>query len=281
MLKFKLIGFAVVLKSLLVNTFNPAPDEFQGNRGEYSKGALCVIENFPESSGLETYQDSLLITHNDSGGQSALFVLNLNGNIIDTLYVAVGNRDWEDITQDDKGNYYIGDFGNNSNRRRNLVIYKYNIVDKQASEIHFSYSDQEQFPPEKQQMNYDVEAMCWHAGKLHLFTKNRGKKLVNHYILPDQPGEYRVSPEESLYLPNLITGADINRSGNLLALASYGRIYLFKISEDNTFFKGRYKALRFVRGAQMEGLVFVSDTDFVTSNETGKLFYFSKKDYNL
>ncbi|GAA0188148.1 hypothetical protein GCM10009122_45540 [Fulvivirga kasyanovii] len=278
MLKFKLIGLAVVLKSMLVNTFNPAPDEFEANRGEYRKATFAVIKNFKESSGLETYQDSLLITHNDSGGESALFVTDLKGAIKDTLLINARNRDWEDITQDDQGNYYIGDFGNNANQRKNLVIYKYNIADRQLSEIHFHYQDQQQFPPEKQEMNYDVEAMCWHAGKLHLFTKNRGKKQVNHYALPDAPGEYSISPVESLYLPNLITGADINESGDLLALSSYGRIYLFKISATNTFFKGEYKALRFVRGAQMEGIVFVSDTDFITSNETGKLFYFSKKD---
>lgn len=278
MLKFKLIGLAVVLKSMLVNTFNPAPDEFKANHGEYRKGTLGVMKNFTESSGLEIYGDSLLVTHNDSGGEGALFVIDLSGNIIDKITIDAKNYDWEDITRDNKGNYYIGDFGNNLNRRRNLVIYKYNTENKELSEIHFHYKDQEQFPPEKQNMNYDVEAMCWSGGKLHLFTKNRGKKQVNHYILPDEPGEYGVSPEESLYLPNLITGADINESGDLLALASYGRIYLFKISAANTFFEEEYKALRFVRGAQMEGIVFVSDTDFITSNETGRLFYFSKKD---
>ncbi|MBL6444885.1 hypothetical protein JMN32_01100 [Fulvivirga sp. 29W222] len=277
MLKFKLIGLVVVLKSMLVNTFHPAPDKFQANHGEYKKSSLAVMKGFFESSGLEIYQDSLLLTHNDSGGNEALFVVDFKGRITDTLVIGAKNRDWEDVTKDDKGNYYIGDFGNNANRRKNLVIYKYNAISQKLSEISFRYNDQEKFPPEKRGMNYDVEAMCWHEGAIHLFSKNRGKKLVNHYIVPDEPGVYEINPKETLYLPNQITGADINKSGNMLVLTSYGRIYLFKISDGNSFFEGEYKALRFVRGAQMEGVTFISDTDFVTSNETGRLFCFKRK----
>lgn len=278
MLKFKLIGLAVIVKSLLVNTFHPAPEGFERNKGTYQVTTLGRISHFLESSGLEYKKDSLLITHRDGGGGGFLYTVNYQAELKDTTVLDIKNHDWEDITRDDQGHLYIGDFGNNLNKRKRLLIYKYNISTGAMTEIRFSLVDQKAFPPDKKNMNFDIEAMGWRNGKLHLFSKNRGLKCVKHYIVPDVAGEYELHPEESVYLPNMITGADINDNGNLLALSSYGRIFIFDIAADTTFFKNPYKSINFLRGAQMEALTFVNDTDFVVSNETGKLFLFRKKE---
>ena len=50
--------------------------------------------------------------------------LNSNGKIKKVVVVNAENNDWEDLTADDKGNLYIGDFGNNHNKRKNLSILK-------------------------------------------------------------------------------------------------------------------------------------------------------------
>ena len=274
MLKFKLIGLALMVKSFFINTFHPTPAEFEKNRGAYQKISLGRIADLMESSGLEHYNDSLLITHQDSGGEGFLFIVNFHAEIMDTIRLNLQNYDWEDIAQDDQGNLYIGDFGNNLNKRKRLIIYKYNPHTRGIGEILFSLADQELFPPEKKEMNFDVEAMCWKGGKLHLFSKNRGSKCVKRYVLSDQPGEYSIEPVESIYLPNQITGADINTDESLLALSGYGRIYTFQLGPDSLFFKKPHKMMHFTRGAQMEALVFINKTDFVVSNETGKLFLF-------
>ena len=45
------------------------------------------------------------------------------------------NLDWEDMTQDDFGHFFIGDFGNNDNMRKWLTIYKIeNPIDIKGSE---------------------------------------------------------------------------------------------------------------------------------------------------
>ena len=96
------------------------------------------------------------------------------------------NRDWEELTGDDKGNIYIGDFGNNANKRDNLIIYRYNPKTEKSKKIKFSYPDQRAFPPAPAQMNFDMEGFFWLDGELHLFSKNKvmvGNYVTKHYTL--------------------------------------------------------------------------------------------------
>ena len=74
------------------------------------------------------------------------------------------NHDWEDLASDKSGNLYIGDFGNNENKRKNIVILKVMNDSLKSSggidvlEISFFYSEQKQFPPVKNKMHFDCEA---------------------------------------------------------------------------------------------------------------------------
>ena len=84
-------------------------------------------ESISESSGLVFYNDTLLITHNDSGDKPMLYFINLKGKLVGQVLVEnATNTDWEDLCMDDKGNLYIADIGNNNNDRRDLKIYKVN-----------------------------------------------------------------------------------------------------------------------------------------------------------
>ena len=68
-----------------------------------------------ESSGLvKAWQENYYWTINDSGGNTELYMIGEQGRVFDTLLVNDSkNIDWEDLTKDDKGNIYVGDFGNN------------------------------------------------------------------------------------------------------------------------------------------------------------------------
>src|SRR5690349_6872067 len=114
-----------------------------------------------ESSGLALADNNLIWTMNDGGGGNILFLLNEKGEMQKTLQLNNSeNHDWEDLTTDSI-NLYIGDFGNNSNRRKNLVIYKIPRLSSKDSivllprEISFNYQDQKQFPPKPSNCNYD------------------------------------------------------------------------------------------------------------------------------
>ncbi len=81
-------------------------------------------EQIAETSGL-IYYNGRLITHNDSGGNPELYELDPETLGITRVVQITNaeNRDWEDIAQDEQF-IYIGDFGNNSGSRQDLVVYK-------------------------------------------------------------------------------------------------------------------------------------------------------------
>lgn len=226
-----------------------------------------------ESSGIETHSESQWVFHNDSGGDAALFYFDPKGNILDTLqFNSIRNLDWEDIARDDQGAYYIGEFGNNMNTRKDLKILKYH--GSKLEEIRFIFSDQLSFPPESIEMNFDLEAMFWANDSLYLFSKNRGNKWVKAYSIPDIPGEYELSPIDSIYLPHAITGADINENKTEFALLTYGMVYTFtwkNLKSAGIFDSPKY-ARKFARGGQSEAIVYLNETDLLISNEWGKLY---------
>ena len=89
----------------------------------YSQKSILLSDELKEISGIQFINDSLLVAHNDGGNGPMLYFLNPNtGSILKRVVVKdVKNTDWEDITLD--GKYlYIGNFGNNENKRKNLSI---------------------------------------------------------------------------------------------------------------------------------------------------------------
>ena len=94
-------------------------------------GKLHVIVDLPnslkEASAIETvYGSNLLWTIEDSGNKNNLYGLNKNGKTVKDIDISnASNIDWEDLTSDNSGNLYIGDFGNNSKNRDDFTIYKF------------------------------------------------------------------------------------------------------------------------------------------------------------
>jgi len=237
-----------------------------------------------------------LWTHNDGGGKNVLLKIDMKGKSQGVITIPnTSNIDWEDLAKDDKGYIYIGDFGNNNNQRKNLRIYKFKEIQPGPFEgvqnfeplrlkvdtISFSYADQKAFPPQKKFRNYDCEAFFWHRQKLFLFTKNRGNKYVKMYFLPDKPGFYIAELIDSIHINTMITAADISPDGKLVALLGYGKIYLFDVGrigvQNFEPLSVLHYCLKIPRGGQAEALVFINDTDFVFSNERGRLFLAERK----
>ena len=70
---------------------------------------------------------------NDSGNSPSLYLVSEQGELLRVLQINAQNTDWEDITQDQQGNIYIGNFGNNANKRKDLVILKVNASDLKSN----------------------------------------------------------------------------------------------------------------------------------------------------
>jgi len=239
-----------------------------------------------ESSGLAVADSNLIWTMNDSGGGNILFLLNHQGVLIKTLLLNnADNLDWEDLATDSV-DLYIGDFGNNSNRRKNLVIYKIPRVSKKDSdvfipkEISYSYSDQRQFPPPPSNWNFDCEAFFHCGDSLFLFSKNNSNPnngFTKLYRLPDHEGNFTAHLIDSFQLNEPVTAADISPDGKTAALLTYFSLWIFKDFPDKDFFLGKIFQFPFKGFTQKEGICFVNEHELFMSDEChfgkgGKLY---------
>jgi len=246
-----------------------------------------------EVSGMYIESDEHWWWHNDSGDQPILYRTNSEGNQLkEVVLTGARNVDWEDMTHDDNGNIYIGDFGNNTNRRKDLRIYIYNSFKETLDSIEYSYPDQTLFPPKEADRNFDMEAFFWMNDSLHLFSKNKmgkGNYYCKHYIIPSNPGIYEAQLVDSIYLKNrIVTAAAISPDQKTVALLSYNykkvlgifpwsgaSIFFIRDFENNHFFKGnvyKKKVPGFLLAAQFESLDFLNDDIIYVASEKIKLF---------
>lgn len=259
-----------------------------------------VPAKIKETSGIEVNNKNDLWSFNDSGGQPEIYGFDTLGELKRTIVIRNGfNIDWEDITQDDNGNFYLGDFGNNENSRKDLAIYKIpnplnlfnDTVD--AEVIKFSYPDQTEFPPAKDKRNYDMEAFFYHNDSLYLFSKNRTEPysgFLRVYTLPVLAGEYKAKLIDSIYLgtgpffADWITSADISSDKSSFILLSNSKFWLFKIKNGVPLTKSEHTEIFLPTLSQKEAVCYISPTElYITdevNNETGgRLYYIDIKDY--
>lgn len=100
-----------------------------------------------ESSALVKYQD-VFISLNDSGNENALYVFDESGELLNKcVLVNTTNVDWEALAYDGETTLYIGDIGNNENKRNDQKIYSVSIIEviskgkTEAKTIYFTYPD--------------------------------------------------------------------------------------------------------------------------------------------
>jgi hypothetical protein len=252
-----------------------------------------------ESSGLARNDLNAFWTMNDHGADRLykISIREMNGNYVGGIPVdSVSHFDWEDLTQDDSGTVYIGDFGNNANRRHTLAVYRIKIpknvlvpavMDTAHSEfrisgqkISFHYQDQKQFPPRPGNWNFDCEAFLHAGDSLYLFSKNLSNPnngFTKMYRLPDQPGSYVAELVDSFYLNEPVTSADITPDGKTVALLTYFSLWVFKDFSGQNFLDGKVFRFPFKKLTQKEAICFANDHELFVTDEKhygrgGKLY---------
>lgn len=264
-------------------------------------GQLKVIADLPgsldENSGLATYGDSTVWVIEDGGNKDEIYQINLKGDILKSLKVKNGdNQDWEDLTTDNAGNLYIGDIGNNANKRKDLVIYKLpnptiepgDKIDAEKIKLH--YPDQKDFPPKKEGLFYDSEAIFHHDGKIFIITKNRSKAFTGEahiYSVPDTKGTYEATLEGSFtpckdWKICQITSIDISPKGDRIVALSYGKLFIFTDFTWDDFTKGNMQEIDLGARSQLESVCFLNDDTLLISDEKahsegGNLYTYSIK----
>jgi len=234
----------------------------------------ALPDTLAESSGIEITGPNSLYLHNDSGDLPRIFQTDSIGNLIRIINLFnAGAIDYEDITIDENGNMYIGDFGNNFNNRTDLKIYKIPDPDLiqgdsiAASIISFSYPDQTLFPPPPEEQNFDCESMFHLNGLLYIFSKNRGTStFCRMYTLPDESGNYIATLVDSFDTGTWITSADLSPDEKSMVLLTENAIWLFKNYADDYFFQG--EAIRIsIESSQKEAIVFRNNHEVLITDE--------------
>ncbi|MGB0788802.1 MAG: hypothetical protein ACPGQR_04625, partial [Marinirhabdus sp.] len=223
-------------------------------------GKLTIVNSLPlslrEISGIEmTPQSPLLWAIADSENEPVVYGYNPNNNQVERTIRLKGtaNKDWEDIATSPDGRLFVGDFGNNGNKRKDLVIYHIpppSTVKKATVKpiaTHFSFEDQTEYPPKKKDRNFDVEAFIFANNNFYLFTRNRSSHfngLTKVYRVPAKTGTYSAKPITTFKTCNnkgacQVTGASVHHPSGQVALLGYDKVWLLSGYKNEAFFKGK------------------------------------------
>jgi hypothetical protein len=242
-----------------------------------------------ESSGIIVNKNGAF-TFNDGVTNSIYKIDTLTGDIIQEIIITNTTFiDAEAITTD-KDFLYIGDFGNNSGRRDNLNIIRVDlksiadtnkIIKVQGDFIKFIYEDMEHYPANKDENNFDCEAMVSFKDKIILFTKRRGDNITKMYFLPKVPGNYRINPNGSFNCYGLITDAAISPDEKKLLLLGYEKgheasfIWQFDDFDKNYLLGKQPKFIKLNQSTdewQTEGICFITNNHvLITCEKTGNI----------
>jgi hypothetical protein len=230
---------------------------------------VCTLPDvLHESSGLVVQSPNRFWTLNDGGGESSLYQFDSTGRILRVVKLLnTINQDWEELTTDSVGNFYVGDFGNNSESRRDLAVYKVlkndvlgttdSISSVNTTKIPFRYAEQTAFPPPDAKLYFDAEAFLAWSDSLFIFTKDFDTNpyigTTHIYGVKNQTGlaEQAVSrldtfaTDGSWKYNGAITAAAISPDRSKVVLMSYQKLWVFTNFIGKQFWKGQRSELTF------------------------------------
>ena len=241
---------------------------------------FSLPEILSEVSGIVA-TDSLIWMIEDSGNKALIYGLRSDGEITKTIELNhLNNLDWEDLTRDKEKNLYIGDFGNNNNDRKDLVIYKISTEKSINSieKINFYYPEQIDFPAKKSEKLFDCEAFFLYQNYFYLFTKNRSKGFDGTTLLYKIPAVAGNHPAQliakfktcSNYNSCVITGASISPDEKRIVLLSHDRLWLFEDFKGDEFLNGKITELALNHYSQKEAVSFKDNDKLIIADERTK-----------
>ncbi|MEW5820819.1 MAG: SdiA-regulated domain-containing protein [Cyanobacteriota bacterium] len=206
-----------------------------------------------EASGIACdYRNNLLYVHEDSNNDNIIYVLNQNGILKHTFNLnSIKNNDWEDITTDHNGTFWIID------SRRYIHQFK---TDTKGYLIKDSVKT---FTLPKELLKKNIESIDYIATDNSLILILKGNKnKIYKLFLNDFSLEYiGLVPEKLKLLPSGLTHNP--KTNNFFLLSFWGS----KIVEFSPDFKSIIKILNFNIGVlftfQPEGIEFDKDSNLL------------------
>lgn len=238
-----------------------------------------------EVSGLESSINNpkMLWTHNDSGNDAELFLLDLNLDIKLTCKLAgVENRDWEDIAigpgPDPAKNYvYIADIGDNDAQYQFKYIYRFEEPkwdETQPNKITISKFDRITFQlPDKRK---DTETLLIDSHTKDLYVVSKREEPVYLYELKfPYPIEDTLTANKLISLPlTQMVGGDFSSDGTKILMKNYKHIFYWEASSQKTIreiLMSPIQEIAYEEEPQGEAIAWAQDgTGFYTLSEKNK-----------
>ena len=259
---------------------------------------LATIKNpaIAESSGLVASRTlpGAYWTHNDSGDGPFLYAFNTRGDSLATFRVAGANaRDWEDISigpgpQSNRSYLYIGDIGDNSEARSDIVVYRVPEPDlKAASRNSTKTRPLTTEPAEAIRLKFpdgkhDAETLLVHptTGNLYIMTKVAfANPVVYEAAAPLTTGAtITMKRIGDVHVPSLfggaITGGSVSPDGRRVALCDYFQGYELVLPANakdfNDIWKMRMTGFDLGKRKQGEGIAYRLDGNALLATSEGK-----------
>ena len=198
----------------------------------------CTVADpaITESSGVAAAPgtDGWVWTHNDSGGRAELFLLDETCRTV--RRVAVGGAsavDWEDVAATADGTVWVGDIGDNQERRASIVVHEVAPGASTATSHVLRYADGPR----------DAEALLVHDEVIHVVTKDplgrsgvyrAGGDGVLHRIATVRltPTGTAGGPEGLGFVAQLtVTGGGVSLDGSKVVLRTYTDAYEWRVRD--------------------------------------------------
>lgn len=220
---FVLIILVITVYSALL--FAKAPKSFN-----------LETDRLPEASGIarSLRNNQVLFSHNDSGGEAAVFAIDTRGRLVAEIRLdGINNRDWEEIAtwNDPKTQtpyIFIGEIGDNNARYKQLSFYKFPepeltdslLIVKDIEKIDFVYEDGPR----------DAEAFFVEpqSGDIYIISKREEQVGIYRLAYPQKSTEILIAERLGQMQLNWVTAADISPNGKYILIKTYAGIVRFK-----------------------------------------------------
>ena len=192
------------------------------------------------------------------------------------------NYDWEDLALDGKGNLIIADVGNNSGKRKQLMLHFVPeprpgvAAVRPTRTLRVHYEDQAEASA-----NFDCEAVFCANDRIFFLTKRRGDgHTVLYRLSGDSPRRSNPLQRVSSYpIDGMVTAADVSPDGKLVAVLTYTSVWLFEAEpRRGDIFAGTVRRKPFFAW-QGEAIAFEGNGSLVVANEQGQLFRLRVEDF--
>jgi hypothetical protein len=210
-----------------------------------------VPSELPETSGIATssFDPRTLWLHNDSGGEAVVYgVREGEGRPFVTLTLKGADAvDWEDIAVgpcddgSERSCIYIADFGDNEARRESVSFYR--VPEPVEIRGERQVTDWERMEATYPEGPTNAEALFYGEERLWILSKRAaGFEIYSHEFAPgervvlDRIGtvEFDKAFEDPRYAVDTVTAADWSPERTALVVRTYGWIYVFGWSSDET-----------------------------------------------